>query len=105
MVALKRVISFLARPALLGASLFSHRINSRSYRSRLLHVKSIEAGVSSYKALAPKTRALIGIGLMVNASAMLMFSDQIEGALGLTPPPDDQTKLLKVYSVERETKQ
>jgi hypothetical protein len=41
---------------------------------------------------------------MVNASAMLMFSDQIEAGLGLTPQSDDQQKLLKVYGVERETK-
>ncbi|EHY53354.1 hypothetical protein HRR83_003564 [Exophiala dermatitidis] len=59
---------------------------------------------SSYKALTPKTRAIIGVALMVNASAMLMFSDKIEAALGLTPPPEDETKLFKVYGVERETK-
>ncbi|KIW74208.1 uncharacterized protein Z520_07958 [Fonsecaea multimorphosa CBS 102226] len=59
---------------------------------------------SSYKALSPKTRAVIGVALMLNASAMLLFSDQIEASLGLTPPPDDRQKVFKVYSVERETK-
>jgi len=34
----------------------------------------------------------------------LMFSDQIEAALGLTSQSEDQQKLLKVYRVERETK-
>ncbi|EXJ69459.1 uncharacterized protein A1O5_07495, partial [Cladophialophora psammophila CBS 110553] len=59
---------------------------------------------SSYKALSPKTRAVIGVALMLNASAMLLFSDQIEASLGLAPPPGDQPKVFKVYSVERETK-
>lgn len=59
---------------------------------------------SSYKSLAPKTRAIIGVALMANASAMLLFSDQIEAALGLSPPADDQTKLFNVYGVDRETK-
>ncbi|OAP55279.1 hypothetical protein AYL99_10252 [Fonsecaea erecta] len=59
---------------------------------------------SSYKALSPKTRAVIGVALMLNASAMLLFSDQIEASLGLSPPPDDRQKVFKVYSVERETK-
>ncbi|EXJ77271.1 hypothetical protein A1O3_10429, partial [Capronia epimyces CBS 606.96] len=59
---------------------------------------------SSYKALAPKTRAIIGVALMVNASAMLLFSDKIEAALGLTPPPEDEIKLFKVYGVERASK-
>jgi len=58
----------------------------------------------SYKTLSPKTRAILGIALMVNASAMLMFSDQIESALGLTPNPEDEQKLIKVYPVERPTK-
>lgn len=59
---------------------------------------------SSYKSLAPKTRAVIGFALMLNASAMLLFSDQIEASLGLTSTPEDQQKAFKVYSVERETK-
>ncbi|KIW09993.1 hypothetical protein PV08_11769 [Exophiala spinifera] len=57
---------------------------------------------SSYKGLPPKTRGLIGIALMVNASAMLMFSDQIEGMLGIAPNTQEGQKLLKVYPVERE---
>ncbi|KAI1626465.1 hypothetical protein EDD37DRAFT_348157 [Exophiala viscosa] len=59
---------------------------------------------SSYKSLSPKTRAALGVALMLNATAMLMFSDQIEDALGLSVKPDEQHKLFKVYGVERETK-
>lgn len=57
---------------------------------------------SSYKSLSPKTRAVLGLALMLNASAMLLFSDQIESSLGLTSSPEDQQKVLKVYSVEPE---
>ncbi|KAK4937673.1 hypothetical protein LTR10_021746 [Elasticomyces elasticus] len=59
---------------------------------------------SSYKSLSPKTRAALGVALMLNASAMLMFSDQIESALGLSVKPEDQQQLFKVYPVERENK-
>lgn len=38
---------------------------------------------------------------MVNASAMLLFSDQIEGMLGIAPNTQEQQKLVKVYPVER----
>ncbi|KAK6369349.1 hypothetical protein LTS17_009692 [Exophiala oligosperma] len=56
---------------------------------------------SSYKGLPPRTRGLIGVALMVNASAMLLFSDQIEGMLGIAPNTQEQQKLVKVYPVER----
>ncbi|KAJ9613970.1 hypothetical protein H2200_002106 [Cladophialophora chaetospira] len=59
---------------------------------------------SSYKALSPKTRGMIGVALMLNASAMLLFSDQIEAALGVTPTPEDQKNAFRVYGVEREKK-
>ncbi|ETI20505.1 hypothetical protein G647_08542 [Cladophialophora carrionii CBS 160.54] len=59
---------------------------------------------SSYKTLSPKTRAMIGVALMLNASAMLLFSDQIEAALGVTPTPEEQQNVFKLYSVEREKK-
>ncbi|KAK5053272.1 hypothetical protein LTR84_002246 [Exophiala bonariae] len=59
---------------------------------------------SSYKSLPPKTRGLIGIALMVNASAMLLFSDQIEGALGLKSNIEQQQKFFQIQTVERETK-
>lgn len=39
---------------------------------------------------------------MLNASAMLLFSDQIEAAIGVTPTPEEQKEAFKIYSVERE---
>lgn len=59
---------------------------------------------SSYKSLPPKTRGMIGVALMINASAMLLFSDQIEDALGLKSNAEQQQKLFQIQSVERETK-
>jgi len=47
---------------------------------------------------------VIGAALILNASAMLLFSDQIESALGVTPTPEEQKNAFKVYSVEREKK-
>lgn len=41
---------------------------------------------------------------MVNASAMLLFSDQIEDALGVKSNVEQQQKFFQVQSVERETK-
>jgi hypothetical protein len=38
---------------------------------------------------------------MLNAGAMLLFSDQIESALGVTSTPEDQKNVLKVYTVEK----
>ena len=59
----------------------------------------------SYKALAPKTRMLLGIGLMANAGLALQFSDRIEAALGMSPPPSERQKLQdilpRVSAVER----
>ncbi len=42
--------------------------------------------------------------MMANAAAMLLFSDQIESALGVASNPQDQQSILKVYSVDREQK-
>jgi hypothetical protein len=41
---------------------------------------------------------------MFNASAMLLFSDQIEAALGLKPTQEEQQSAFKVYSVEKDRK-
>lgn len=41
---------------------------------------------------------------MVNASAMLLFSDQIESGLGLKSNVEQQQKFFQIQSVERETK-
>lgn len=59
---------------------------------------------SSYKSLSPKTRGLIGLGLMANASIMLLFSDQIEEAIGLAPAPNEKTQLFKAYAIDSEKK-
>ncbi len=67
-------------------------------------VASLISSFSSYKALHPKTRLVIGVAVMLNASAMLLFSDQIESALGVSTTSEEQQKLFKVYQVERETK-
>ena len=48
---------------------------------------------------------MIGAALILNASAMLFFSDQIEAALGVTPTPEEQKNAFKVYSVERENRE
>ena len=63
---------------------------------------------SSYKALAPKTRILLGAGLMLNAGVALQFSDQIEAALGLTPTSVEERKLQdsipRVSAIDRNPK-
>jgi hypothetical protein len=59
---------------------------------------------SSYKSLTPKTRATVGLALIFNAAGMLLFSDQIEAALGLTPAAEDKQAAFKMYTVEREKK-
>lgn len=41
---------------------------------------------------------------MGNAAAMLMFSEQIEEALGVKSNKQDQEQAFKVTSVDRETK-
>lgn len=50
----------------------------------------------SYKSLAPKTRALLGVGLMVNAGLALQFSDQVESLLGLQPTSKDHDEVKKL---------
>ena len=50
----------------------------------------------SYKSLTPKTRALLGAGLMVNAGLALQFSDQIESYLGLQPTNKEQDELKRL---------
>lgn len=58
---------------------------------------------SSYKTLSPKTRGLIGLALMVNASAMLWASDHIEEALGMKSDIEQREKFFKIQRVDRET--
>jgi hypothetical protein len=41
---------------------------------------------------------------MVNATAMLLFSDQVESALGVKTTPEEQQDLFKVYKVDRESR-
>ena len=46
----------------------------------------------SYKALSPRIRIFVGLGLMANAAIALHFEDQIEEMLGMKPTPDEQKK-------------
>lgn len=51
---------------------------------------------SSYKSLKPKTRALLGLGLMANAGFALYFSNEIESFLGLHSASKEQENLNNV---------
>ena len=59
----------------------------------------------SYKALTPRARALLGVGLMINAGLALHFSEQVEETLVLKPTPEEERKfkdgLPKFSTVER----
>ncbi|PYH47605.1 uncharacterized protein BP01DRAFT_380811 [Aspergillus saccharolyticus JOP 1030-1] len=62
---------------------------------------------SSYKSLSPKTRALFGVGAMTWAAIGLWATPQVEGAMGLTPTPEEQQELdrklaVRVTRVERD---
>ncbi|RVX72129.1 hypothetical protein B0A52_04727 [Exophiala mesophila] len=59
---------------------------------------------ASYKGIPPKTRAVIGVAIMLNAGAMLMFSDHIEDALGFKSDKQEQEQAFKVTTVDRQTK-
>jgi hypothetical protein len=63
---------------------------------------------SSYKALSPKTRLFVGLGLMVNAAVAMHFEDEIENFLSMKSTPEQQKKLEgnlpKVSLVERGSK-
>ncbi|OJK03661.1 hypothetical protein ASPACDRAFT_39280 [Aspergillus aculeatus ATCC 16872] len=54
---------------------------------------------SSYKSLSPKTRALFGVGAMAWAAIGLWVTPQVEGAMGLTPTPEEQQELNRKLSV------
>lgn len=60
----------------------------------------------SYRALAPRTRILIGVGLMAYAGAGLLVSDKAEQAFGYTPSEEDRRRLRevvpRVHLVDRE---
>lgn len=62
----------------------------------------------SYKALSPKTRLFVGVGLMVNAAIAMQFEDQIEDFLSMKSTPEEQKKLQsdmpKVSLIDRGSK-
>ena len=47
---------------------------------------------------------MIGVFLMANASVMLLFSDQIEDALGVKAGKEERDEAFKITSIERETR-
>ncbi|KAK5167193.1 uncharacterized protein LTR77_007924 [Saxophila tyrrhenica] len=62
----------------------------------------------SYRALTPKTRMLVGGGVMAWAAFGLLLSDRAEAAFGFTPTEQDKRDLRdsmpKIHLVEREEK-
>lgn len=46
-----------------------------------------------YRAITPKTRIMIGVGVMAYAGAGLLLSDKAEEKLGLTPTDKDLAEL------------
>ena len=61
-----------------------------------------------FKAITPKTRIAIGLGIMAYATAGLYLSDKAEEKLGLTPTEKDKEELRnalpKITTVERNTR-
>ncbi|CAG8890955.1 unnamed protein product [Penicillium egyptiacum] len=54
---------------------------------------------SSYRGLAPKTRALFGIGVMAWAGIGLWTTPQVENALGMQPSKEEQDALDRKLAV------
>ncbi|KAF2242462.1 hypothetical protein BU26DRAFT_571133 [Trematosphaeria pertusa] len=48
-----------------------------------------------YKGIAPKTRVLVGVGIMAYAGLGLVLSDKVEEKLGLVPTEKDKEDLRK----------
>ncbi|KAF2275750.1 uncharacterized protein EI97DRAFT_459205 [Westerdykella ornata] len=49
-----------------------------------------------YKGIAPKTRILIGVGIMGYAVFGMFMSDKVEEKLGLVPTEQDKEELKRV---------
>ncbi|EON68284.1 hypothetical protein W97_07542 [Coniosporium apollinis CBS 100218] len=60
----------------------------------------------SYRNLTPRTRLLLGLGIMGYASVALMLSDKAEEALGMAPTERDKEELArampKIRTVDKE---
>ncbi|KAH3952004.1 hypothetical protein HBI56_146610 [Parastagonospora nodorum] len=58
-----------------------------------------------YRAITPKTRIMIGVGVMAYAGAGLFLSDKAEEKFGLTPTEKDMAELReslpKISTVDR----
>jgi len=50
----------------------------------------------SYRSLSPRTRLIIGGGIMAYAGFGLLVSDKAEQILGFTPTEEDKRKLQEV---------
>lgn len=49
----------------------------------------------SFRSLAPRTRMLLGVGLMVYAGLAMTVSDRVEEKIGMKPTGEDRDKLEK----------
>lgn len=49
----------------------------------------------SFRSLAPRTRMLLGVGLMVYAGLAMTVSDRVEEKIGMKPTEEDRDKLEK----------
>jgi hypothetical protein len=65
-------------------------------RAILTTFSSADVQYRSYMSLTPKTRALLGLGLIANAALALQFSDQTESYLGLQSTAQEQDELKRV---------
>ncbi|KAF2623637.1 hypothetical protein BU25DRAFT_461729 [Macroventuria anomochaeta] len=58
-----------------------------------------------YKGLAPKTRMIMGVGIMAYAGFGLLISDEIEQRFGMTPTEQDYEEVRrlvpKISTVEK----
>lgn len=69
-------------------------------------MKRIELIVRSwYKGITPKTRVVIGVGIMAYAGLGMLLTDKAEEKFGLTPTEKDKEELRnvlpKITTVER----
>ncbi|KAF2002196.1 hypothetical protein P154DRAFT_521036 [Amniculicola lignicola CBS 123094] len=48
-----------------------------------------------YKSITPKTRMLVGVGIMAYAGVAMVVSDKVEEKLGLVPTEKDKEELEK----------
>ncbi|KAK8159785.1 hypothetical protein IWX90DRAFT_489205 [Phyllosticta citrichinensis] len=59
----------------------------------------------NYRAAAPKTKLLVGVGLMAWGGFGLLSSGKTEEALSLVPTEEDKSKLPSIHVVDKQEKQ